>query len=172
MRQKILTFVLRNTRGLADRVLVAHTSPCGSLVDAGRFSRSTMCKTAFYACVLLLAPIGEQLSPSRLMKIVRGFLVRNGKGATTGWIESIHMCALLLIATHSYPSSPLPCSQVTVWFRRRTHKVRTATRRPMTPVVLLGAWTASPKSLRSSYTAVSSTCPAYSLRRNVCVAVL
>ena len=72
-----------------DRVLVAHTSPCGSLVEAGRFSRSTMWKTAFYAYVLLLSLIGEQLSPSRLMKIVRGFLVRNGKGATTGWIESM-----------------------------------------------------------------------------------
>ena len=111
-----------------------------------------MCKTAFYACVLLLALIGEQLSPSRLMKIVRGSLGRNGKGATTGWIESIHMCTLLPIATHSYPSSPLPCSlQVTVWFRRRTpHKVRTATRRPMAPVVLLGAWAASPKNVCST----------------------
>ena len=110
---------------------------------------------------------------TRLMKIVRGFLVRNGKGATTGWIESIHLCTLLLIATHSYPSSPLPCSlQVTVWFRPRTpHKVRTATRRPMAPVVLLGAWTATPKILRSSYIAISSTYPAYSLRRNVCAAV-
>ena len=87
-----------------------------------------MWKTAFYACVLLLAPIGEQLSPSSLVKIVRGFLDKNGKGATTGWVESIHLCTLLLIATHSYPSSSLPCSlQVTVWFRRRTpHKVRTA----------------------------------------------
>ena len=109
-----------------------------------------MWKTAFYACVLLLTPIGEQLSPSRLMKIVRSFLDSNGKGATTGWIESIHLCTLLLIATHSYPSSPLPCSQVTVWFRRRTYKVRTATRRPMAPVALLGAWAASPKSVRST----------------------
>ena len=48
---------------VTDHVLVAHTSLCGSLVDAGRFSRSSMCKTAFYACVLLLALIGEQLSP-------------------------------------------------------------------------------------------------------------
>ena len=94
-----------------------------------------MWKTAFYACVLLLVLIGEQLSPSRLVKIVRGSLDRNGKGATTGWIESIHLCTLLLIATHSYPNSPLPCSQVTVWFRRKTHKVRTATLRLMAPVV-------------------------------------
>ena len=109
-----------------------------------------MWKTAFYACVLLLAPIGEQLSLSRLVKVVRGFLDRNGKDATTGWTESIHLCALLLIATHSYPSSPLPCSQLTAWFRRRTYKVRTATRRPMAPVVLLGVWAASPKSVRST----------------------
>ena len=64
--------------GLVDRVLVAHTSPRGSII-AGRVSRSTMWKTAFYACVLLLAPIGEQLSPSRLVKIVRRFLDSNGK---------------------------------------------------------------------------------------------
>ena len=110
---------------------------CGSRIQDR--SPAPLCgrqlSTRAYSSSLRLVSIYHS---TRLMKIVRGFLDRNGKGATTGWIESIHLCTLLLIATHSYPSSPLPCSQVTVWFRRRTpHKVRTATRRPMVSVVCI-----------------------------------
>ena len=68
-----LTFVLRNT-WIAGRTRISRSHFTSWLARTGRFSRSTMWKTAFYACVLLLASIGEQLSPSRLMKIVRGFL--------------------------------------------------------------------------------------------------
>ena len=82
-----------------------------------------MWKATFYAFLLLLALNGKQLTPSRLAHAVTGHDSWERKGKSTSPITSPVSLGHSLL-----PYLPLPHSQVTVGFRRRTHKVRTATR--------------------------------------------
>ena len=88
----------------------------------GTTSGGAMQKTTLYACLLLLVLSGKELL-SPLLRHAHASRISDNHMQQKGVSTTVR---LALIAC-CYFLSPLPCSQVSTWFRHRPHKVRNCT---------------------------------------------